>query len=157
VNRKDFGGEIIPELGFSAGLWNGRKAGGQTASLAVTCGLAANNPHLMNSAALGFPSTLTYERNGALLDAVFENAIRAFEPDWAWVGMHELRELQIGQIPVFGIITFLSQHQFNVDVLALEALGAAVNQHELGLRVSVEPHIILSILDGLRNAIETAL
>jgi hypothetical protein len=153
VNRKDVGGEAIPQLGFSVGLWNGRKVEGESASLAVTCGLAANNPHLNNSVALSFPRAFTYEGKTELVDAVFDSAVRTFEPDWAWVGAHGLRDVQVGQPPVFGVLTFLSDRRFNVDTAAVERLSATLHRDALGFRVRAEAHTIRGILDGLRNAV----
>ena len=77
VNRRDVGGEVISELGFSLGLWNGRNA-----SLAVTMG--AYSQHIRNSAVLSFmdaPAHFDSMDWKRLLDAF----VRELDPDQAVV------------------------------------------------------------------------
>src|SRR5580658_6009481 len=51
VNRRDIDLQIMPELGFRMGLWNGG-ARGWSAGTSVTCGLYSKNKNLSNSANL---------------------------------------------------------------------------------------------------------
>lgn len=72
VNRRDVGGDVISELGFSLGLWNGR-----TASLSATVG--ACSPHVRNSVVLAFDERAQIDKQ--VLRKVLCAAIEAFEPD----------------------------------------------------------------------------
>ncbi|QDV91613.1 hypothetical protein RAS2_27170 [Phycisphaerae bacterium RAS2] len=84
-NRRDYGGEVIEDLGFSVGLWNGGPEE-RTAGLMIRCGLYSKVFGLgANSVVLGFPEEL-----GALADAsktsrVLAITARCWEPDWAGV------------------------------------------------------------------------
>lgn len=155
VNRKDFGGEAIPELGFSAGLWNGRTRDDEAASLTATCGLAAGNPNLRNSSVLSFPIDLKYGDNANMIRSVFEAAVRWWEPDWAWVGSNELRDDQGNQAPLIGPLSFFSRAHFSLDGQAAHVAGVHVEQLQLGVLVEVDPQSIKSTLEPLKNFVHS--
>jgi hypothetical protein len=82
VNRRDVGGDLIAELGFSLGAWNGSDI-----SLAATLG--AFSPYVQNAVVLSFDGTLptkTTREWRYLLDG----AVEAFAPDHAVVTSAEL-------------------------------------------------------------------
>ncbi|MCG8421216.1 MAG: hypothetical protein MJE77_25120 [Proteobacteria bacterium] len=81
VDRRDVGGEAMPELGFSLSVWNGKNA-----SFTATVGVYS--PYVRNAVLLSFdesPTTFSADDWKALLEAM----IRAFEPDHAVVTSHE--------------------------------------------------------------------
>jgi hypothetical protein len=75
-NRRDIGGEVMHELGFSFSAWNGRK-NGLTVEFAMTCG--AYSPVICNVA------VVTFNSDGALSIDLVQNVLRAaiaaFDPD----------------------------------------------------------------------------
>jgi hypothetical protein len=81
TNRKDVGRDVIPELGYSLGVWNGHHA-----SLSVTIG--AHSPYVSNSVVLSEEPS-----NSSLPDEVWRGVLRgliaAFEPDHATVTSSE--------------------------------------------------------------------
>jgi Immunity protein 52 len=86
-NRKDIGGEVIEDLGFSMSLWNGGEHC-QGVGLRVQCGAYTGNPNLGNSCVVELPSEgspserlLTVNTLLCLMRAVAES----FDPDWATV------------------------------------------------------------------------
>ncbi len=81
VNRRDVGGDVITELGFSLAIWNGANA-----SLRVTIG--AFSPYVSNSAVLAFDASAA--RNPSDCRPLLEAAIDAFDPEHAVVTSHEL-------------------------------------------------------------------
>ena len=72
VNRRDFGGEAMPELGFSLGLWNGRSASMSVIAGAISVGVP-------NSIVLTFEESEPLDRD--LLRKVLSAAIESFDPD----------------------------------------------------------------------------
>ncbi len=81
VNRRDVGGDVITELGFSLAVWNGAEA-----SLHVTIG--AFSPYVSNSVVLAFEAAAA--RDPADCRPLLEAAIDAFDPEHAVVTSHEL-------------------------------------------------------------------
>jgi hypothetical protein len=57
VNRKDAGGQPIPQLGFGIGLWNGGPEGAR-AGMTIRCGLASQNKALSNAVVMELPNDL---------------------------------------------------------------------------------------------------
>ena len=81
VNRRDVGGEVIPELGFSLGVWNGR-----TADVSATMG--AYSRYVGNSVVLSFshpPANFGAKEWKSLV----EIAVRELDPDHAVVTSSE--------------------------------------------------------------------
>lgn len=73
VNRTDIGRVVLPQLGFSLGLWNGRDA-----SLSATLG--ATSLRTSNSVVLDLGSG-DREASSASSKAVLQAMIAAFDPD----------------------------------------------------------------------------
>jgi hypothetical protein len=109
-NRRDLGGEVIDELGYSIGLWNrSRPAVGLTA----TVGACPSRRGILNSFVLEFSGP---DDEGARLhrpdaaEAIFEAVINAWNPTWATWTTHVLRDAQYPapREPVIGWLTYLS-------------------------------------------------
>lgn len=80
VNRKDIGGEIMPDLGFRVGLWNG-DCGGWSAGTSIGCGMYWDTNKTSNVALLtvdfGEVQPLPVEK---LVD-VLRQLIETWDPD----------------------------------------------------------------------------
>ncbi len=86
-NRRDVGGEIIEDLGFSMSLWNGGKDG-QDFGLRVHCGAYTGNPSLGNCCVVNLPSEGPPSDRLLQVDAVLHLmrvVVESFDPDWATV------------------------------------------------------------------------
>lgn len=82
VHRRDVGGAVIPELGYSLALWNGRPAGSQ-ASARVACGLRTTAARtLISSSALTIEleAMRTGSDKSLILDC-FKSLIDAWDPE----------------------------------------------------------------------------
>jgi hypothetical protein len=82
--RRDLDRAVIDDLGFHVGLWNGG-AETRSASISISCGIYAENPHLRNSVVITLPEDL-----GGLSDKdrcvkVLKVVADTWEPDWAGV------------------------------------------------------------------------
>jgi hypothetical protein len=79
VNRKDIGGEIMPDLGFHVALWNG-DCGGWSAGTSAFCGMYWDTNKISNFALLtvdfGETRPLPVER----LVVVFKRLIEIWDP-----------------------------------------------------------------------------
>ena len=82
VNRRDVGGDVISELGFSLAVWNGAEA-----SLDITIG--AFSPYILNSAVLSFRDAAA-TRSPIDCRPLMDAAIDAFDPEQAVVTSNEL-------------------------------------------------------------------
>lgn len=129
VNRKDVTGEAMPELGFSFGLWNEEKAEGEAAALTGVCGLAAGTSRLANAVSLSIPSALMKDGGGDVSERLIREAVRWWDPEWAWVGTNSLREVQSVSRPLLGLCTYLSETAFG-DVA--ERLGEDFSAARIG-------------------------
>jgi len=86
VNRKDFGRQIIEDLGFRVNLWNGAQ-GARGASLSVKCGSYAPRPGI-NSCVVSFGASTEKDCVPiplSLLLSVLESMARAWDPDWGLI------------------------------------------------------------------------
>ncbi|MBB5791070.1 hypothetical protein HD601_005645 [Jiangella mangrovi] len=111
-NRKDSDGEIIEELGYYLGLWNGLEAG---VGLMAKLGASHTDPGAMNHFVLELPPAneapglYRHETARAALDVI----TTSWAPDWATWSSSTLREAQGAppRSPVLGWITFLSDRR----------------------------------------------
>lgn len=83
-SKRDLDRTTIDDLGFRVNLWNGQ-ASTQSATISISCGIYAENPHLRNSVVLDLPEDL-----GGLADKdhcvqVLKCVAETWEPDWAGV------------------------------------------------------------------------
>ena len=84
-NRKDIGKEVIEELGFHIGIWNGGKST-KMVGLDVTCGLYATTAGLGgNSVVINLPEELGDLRSSERMANVLVAVAMSWEPDWAGV------------------------------------------------------------------------
>lgn len=124
-NRRDMDRVPIPELGFSAGLWNGDFERG--VGLSVNCGVWSRV--VPNSFVLKLPkvgeAVELYTAQTAM--AVFRVVVDAWEPEWATWSSAALRELQGAEPPakVMGWATYLSSRDALEDVDAPEGVEVA--------------------------------
>jgi hypothetical protein len=84
-NRRDVGKEVMEDLGFRVGLWNGGKSA-KMAGLSVTCGLYATVAGLGgNCLILDLPEDLGDLQQSERMASVLTLAATSWEPDWAGV------------------------------------------------------------------------
>lgn len=109
VNRRDVGGDVIEELGFSIGLWNRARP---AVGLSGTVGAYPSFQGVLNSVVLDFPppeaeALRLYEPSVA--QAIFDAVVEAWEPNWATWTTHALRNAQgaAPREPVVGWMTYL--------------------------------------------------
>ena len=110
VNRRDVGGEVIEELGFSVGLWNRSRP---AVGLSGTVGAHPSFGGVLNSIVFDFPppqdeAARLYEP--AVAAAIFDVVVEAWAPDWATWTSHSLRSVQgaAPREPVIGWMTYLT-------------------------------------------------
>ncbi len=84
ASRTDSTREVIPDLGFHVGLWNGRPSATEV-GLSVCCGLYTATPGLCNTANLDLPSDLGVFAYSSNVKAPLLAVVRAWEPEWAGV------------------------------------------------------------------------
>ena len=110
VNRRDVGGDVIEELGYSVGLWNRARP---AVGFSATVGAHPSFMGVLNSVVFDFPrpeaeALRLYEPRvaGAVIDAVVES----WEPNWATWTTHAWRSAQkvASREPVVGWMTYLS-------------------------------------------------
>jgi hypothetical protein len=77
---------LMPEIGFSPGLWNGQDDL-TSASLNITCGSYSET--IANRIVLDMPCELGALANSQRMDAVLVAAAQCWEPDWAGVMSYE--------------------------------------------------------------------
>lgn len=87
-NRSDIGQEVIEELGFRVGLWNGERTG-KDAGLSITCGLHLKGPAtsvtMSNFVILDLPTDAGALVNAEMMKRLTTIAAQTWEPDWAGV------------------------------------------------------------------------
>src|SRR5579862_4397262 len=87
-NRRDIGGEVIEELGFHFGLWNGADDD-KAAGLSITCGLYWKSPtpnvSLSNCVVLDLPRNLGELSRAENMSKVLSVTAGAWQPAWAGV------------------------------------------------------------------------
>ncbi|WP_206779109.1 Imm52 family immunity protein, partial [Frankia sp. CpI1-P] len=109
-NRTDFGGHVIPELGFRVSLWNKSP---EPASFSAHCGANPETNSIKNSFLLKLPEPS--ESTAGLYDphtarGLFRAVVEAWRPEWATFTSHSMREAHEnppGQL-VGGWLTYLS-------------------------------------------------
>jgi hypothetical protein len=109
-NRKDVGGEVIEELGFRFGFWNGKDA---SVGIGGTVGLYAGNPAVRNAVNLKLGTldsgTADLSQIGRAR-AITRAFVDAWEPDsvsWMSRSMFEVHPVEAG-VPPVGWLTYLS-------------------------------------------------
>jgi hypothetical protein len=83
-NRRDVGGDVIADLGFHVGIWNGERSL-KAMSLDVTCGAYSSNEQLGNNVLLDFPEDLGSLEQRERMQQVLAATAKAWEPNWAGV------------------------------------------------------------------------
>ncbi len=84
-NRKDIGKEVIEELGFNIGMWNGGKSA-KMVGLSITCGLYSTAPGLGgNCVVIDLPEELAELQECERMVNVLVAVATSWEPDWAGV------------------------------------------------------------------------
>ncbi len=111
VNRRDVGGQVIEELGFSFGLWNRNRP---AVGLSGTVGAYPSFSGVLNSIVLDVPppddeaAARLYEP--AVAAAILDAVVEAWIPDWATWTSPSLRNVQdvAAREPVLGWMTYLA-------------------------------------------------
>ncbi len=83
-NRRDFGGEVIEELGYSISMWNGKEE--QAASLSVTCGGFSGrvgNVALVKASLAG-DGRVGLDPEGFAVEGL-RSLVEVWQPDWVTV------------------------------------------------------------------------
>ena len=159
VNRRDYGGGALPELGYSLSAWNGVLS--TPAAISVTCGAFAARAGVLNSFVLDLPNP----SNGPVaalydpenMEEILSAVIRSWAPDWAVVTSHGLRAAHPRKPaqPVVGWFTYLGSSRTVPDELP----GGLVRRLHGGSLVTVEkgweavqPADVLDIADALDDA-----
>ena len=134
----DIGSKLMEDLGFSIFLWNGCPEDNGEMGFNVNCGSYTGNPGLVNNCVINLP------RRGAAaerilsvksLERLMSVVVEAWEPDWAVITLHALREgFKVRpRSPVFGWLLFLSARRGVVP--ALPAPSRTVQLEGLGILV----------------------
>lgn len=79
VQRRDLGGDEIPELGFSMSAWNGASEYEDQVGVSVTIGLHAATPGLRNSFVFNLPAS--WEDEDPRVHALAEALVEQLAPD----------------------------------------------------------------------------
>jgi hypothetical protein len=138
-NRRDVDRQVIPELGFSLGLWNGAPEG-ETASVDIHCGAYAAMPGAANSCVIGLPDSkgVDHVYDVTALPELIRAVARCFEPDWAVAAtrnqMDELRTT--AGAPFIGSHLFLSARRGLVPPLPPPAVAEQLDGHGTLIAVS---------------------
>lgn len=80
-NRKDIGGEIINELGYSLRIWNGGDGVGNESNLSITCGGYSN--FNKNKILLEFEADLYADKGNEEGLMLLRALAESWEPEWA--------------------------------------------------------------------------
>jgi hypothetical protein len=83
-NRKDIGKEVIEELGFRVGMWNGEEPTKAT-GIKISCGSYITTVKLCNSVVLDLPEDLGNLGQSDRMAHVLVAVATSWEPDWAGV------------------------------------------------------------------------
>lgn len=84
-NRKDIGKEVMEELGFNVGMWNGEKSP-KMVGLSITCGLFSTASGLGgNCVVIDLPEELGALQENEHMARVLVAVATSWEPDWAGV------------------------------------------------------------------------
>ena len=167
-NRRDVDGSVIEDLGFRLSVWNGAEEG--ESDLSVKCGGSASRPTawIPNSCVLNLPAEgLAFERTHRVpvLLSLVHAIVGAFEPDWAVVTSHAVREKcakagQPGDV-VVGWLTYLSKRRgelpalpSGVRIAPVGEMGSAMIATEC--RLSAEDPLHLGLADEIRNRLGRA-
>lgn len=111
VNRRDVGGEVIEDLGFSFGLWNRNRP---TVGLGGTVGAHPSFGGVLNGIVLDIPppddDAAARLFVPAVATAIFDAVVEAWMPDWATWTSHPLRKVQgaAPREPVIGWMTYVA-------------------------------------------------
>lgn len=98
VNRKDSDRQIMPDLGFMVGLWNG-VAGGWSAGTSVNCGLYSKNKNLSNVANLNIEAEDAVAPSPAMMVDLLERLIEVWEPESGRVEQRYMSPYEGDEIP----------------------------------------------------------
>ena len=95
-NRRDASNEVIPELGFHVGLWNGGTAG-LDVGLSVKCGLywrpSQADPHsLLNCVTMHLSDGLGDLSDADSMKRLLAVVAQCWEPDWAGIMSNRARD-----------------------------------------------------------------
>lgn len=121
--RKDFGGDVMAELGFNAALWN--RQSGSAAAWSVTCGaFPGPGVGVSNAFVVDWPERapgVTVEDDLIVAKAVMRVVVQAWEPDWATWASRAMRDLQQAppRHPALGLLTYFGPRR-NLPQLALD-------------------------------------
>lgn len=126
VNRRDVGGEVLDDLGFSIDLWNRARP---AIAMGGTVGAHAVASGVVNSFTIELPTPngeaeRLFEPGAA--QRILESIVDAWEPAWATWTSARLRNLQYttAPTPVLGWMTYFSRPiSVDLDEATVKPLG----------------------------------
>ena len=94
-HRNDVGREVMEDLGFSVGMWNG-EAPTKAVSLRVSCGSYWNGPAGTggNSVVIDLPEECGDLLRNERMESVLVVAAKCWEPDWVRVSLTQLAKVE---------------------------------------------------------------
>jgi hypothetical protein len=94
-HRKDVGREVMEDLGFSVGMWNGGTPT-KAVALSVSCGSYWIGPSASggNSVVIDLPEELGDLRRSECMENVLVVAAKCWEPDWVRVSLAQLAKVE---------------------------------------------------------------
>lgn len=154
-NRRDFGSDVIDELGYSFGFWNRTRP---TVGVSGTVGAHAAARGVVNSFVLDFPP---YDETSASIyipevaASLFEAVVEAWVPEWAtWTTPH-LRASQESapREPVVGWMTYVRGGPIDA-VLAerVQALGDGIQIWAASEFSAVDDVVVGRVRQGMESA-----
>lgn len=105
-NRRDIGGDVIDELGYSLALWNGGDREG-VSGLSINCGLYSTIGRLSNAVVLDLPHRFDIASKDKVRD-LMQAFAEAWEPDWAIVTSQSARDQQSAHSPYLDRALYVS-------------------------------------------------
>lgn len=115
-NTNDIDGHTLDNLGYTLGLWNGRKEE-ESVGISISCSIHAENINLMNSCIISFPeaSSAAGKRllNTSFIRKLLELVVEVWEPDWGVVTSHQFRRHinPVPRVPFVAWFLYLSERR----------------------------------------------
>ncbi len=138
-NRRDVGGDVIADLGFHVGIWNGERSL-KAASLSVTCGAYSSTQQFGNNVLLDLPEDLGSLEQPERMQKVLAATAKAWEPDWA--GVYSLDATNNRAFsptaPLVDWMVYLSREEFPAP--PAEQAMSVTQINDLGTLIVVSEH-----------------
>jgi hypothetical protein len=152
VNRGDYTGEVIEDLGFTIGLWNGRKDATKSI-LGVECGCYSER--LGNSVGVEFPKELGGLADPVVTSRILAHAVRSWHGMWGAVESRAARHAALGehfidekgrgrwrvrQLPGPFVDWMLYVSRATKNITSVPSPSTLMPVDDLGVIIIVQPH-----------------